>query len=80
MCSEDAASSYGDKQRLRLRKVVSQEPEMSNNRSNVAFFAVIAASLCAAVVLVALLVAGDVAGPRVAVNNPPPHAQPDNGR
>jgi hypothetical protein len=59
-----------------LRGVVSQEFEMTTNRSNLAFFTLITASLCAAVVLVWLLVAGDVAGPRVAMNNLPPHAQP----
>jgi hypothetical protein len=46
---------------------------MPNNRPNLAFFALIAASLCAAVLLVGLLIAGDVAGPRVAMNNLPPH-------
>jgi Mg/Co/Ni transporter MgtE len=39
------------------------------------FFALIAASLCAAVVLVGLLIAGDIAGPRIAMNNLPPHPQ-----
>jgi hypothetical protein len=55
----------------RLRGVVGQELEMSKVRPNLAFFAVIATSLCAAVVLVALLIAGDVAGPSVAMNNLP---------
>jgi hypothetical protein len=45
---------------------------MPKDRPNLAFFALIAASLSAAVVLVALLIAGDVAGPRVAMNNLPP--------
>jgi hypothetical protein len=45
---------------------------MRNARPNLAFFTLIAASLCAAVVLVGLLIAGDVAGPRVATNNLPP--------
>jgi hypothetical protein len=62
------------KQPLPLRGVVSQELEMSKDRPNLAFFAVIATSLCAAVVLVALLIAGDVAGPKVAMNNLPPPA------
>jgi hypothetical protein len=44
---------------------------MSKDRPNVAFFAVIAMSLCAAVVLVAFLIAGDVKGPKVAMNNLP---------
>jgi hypothetical protein len=48
---------------------------MPNSRPNLAFFALIAASLCAAVVLVGLLVAGDIAGPGVAMNNLPPHSQ-----
>jgi hypothetical protein len=64
------------RQPSRLRGVVGQELEMSNSRPNLLFFALIAASLCAAVVLIGLLVGGDVAGPRVAINNLPPHAQP----
>jgi hypothetical protein len=65
------------RQPLPFRGVVSQELEMPNDRSNFAFFAVIAASLCAAVVLVALLMAGDVAGPRVAMNNVTPSQHGD---
>jgi hypothetical protein len=60
----------------RLRGVVGQELEMSKSRPNLVFFALIAASLCAAVVLIGLLVGGDVAGPRVAMNNLLPHSQP----
>jgi hypothetical protein len=45
---------------------------MPKYRPSLAFFALVAASLCAAVVLVALLIAGDVAGPRVAMSNLPP--------
>jgi hypothetical protein len=60
------------RQPLPLRGVVRQEPQMPNDRSNFAFFTLIAASLFAAVVLVALLIAGNVAGPRVAMNNVPP--------
>jgi hypothetical protein len=41
---------------------------MPNDRSNLTFFTLIAASVCAAVMLVALLVAGEVAGPKVAMN------------
>jgi hypothetical protein len=41
---------------------------MPNDRSNLTFFTLVAASVCAAVLLVALLVAGDVAGPKVAMN------------
>jgi hypothetical protein len=48
---------------------------MPKDRPNLAFFAMIAASLCAAVVLIALLITGDVAGPKVAMNNLPPHSQ-----
>jgi hypothetical protein len=48
---------------------------MPDNRPNLGFFALIAASLCAAVVLVGLLIAGDIAGPRIAMNNLPPHPQ-----
>ena len=47
----------------------------SLNRPSLAFIALIATSLCAAVLLIALLIAGDVAGPKVAMNNLPPHAQ-----
>ncbi len=46
---------------------------MSNDRPNLLFFGLIAASLCAAVILIGLLVAGDVGGPRVAMNISPPH-------
>jgi hypothetical protein len=42
---------------------------MPNDRSNLTFFALVAASVCAAVILVALLVAGGVAGSKVAMNN-----------
>jgi hypothetical protein len=48
---------------------------MLKDRPSLAFFALIATSLCAAVVLVALLIAGDVAGPRVVAMNNPPHSQ-----
>jgi hypothetical protein len=61
------------RQPLPLRGVASQELEMPKDRPSLAFFALIAASLCAAVVLVALLIAGDVSRPRVAMNNSPPH-------
>jgi hypothetical protein len=64
--------AVADKQPLRLRGVVRQELEMPNDRSNRTFFTLIAASVCAAVFLVALLIAGDVAGPKVAMNNLPP--------
>jgi hypothetical protein len=62
-------------QPLPLRGVINQELEMPKDRPSLAFFALIAASLCAAVVLVGLLIAGDVSGPRVAMNNSPPHSQ-----
>jgi hypothetical protein len=48
---------------------------MPKDRSSLTFFALIATSLCAAVVLIALLIAGDVAGPKVAMNSLPPHSQ-----
>jgi hypothetical protein len=48
---------------------------MPKDRPSLAFFALIATSLCAAVVLVALLIAGDIAGPKVATNNLPSHSQ-----
>ena len=44
---------------------------MAHNR-NVGFFSVIAASLLAAGVLVALLVGGEISGPKVAFVNSPP--------
>jgi hypothetical protein len=65
-----------DRQPLHLPGVVGQELDMPNGLT---FFALIAASLCAAVVLVGLLIAGDVAGPSVATNNPQPHSQ-EGGR
>jgi hypothetical protein len=46
---------------------------MPTDRPSLAFFALIATSLCAAVVLVALLIAGNIAGPKVAMN--PLHSQ-----
>jgi hypothetical protein len=58
----------------RLHEVIGLELEMPN-RPNLAFFTFIAGSLSAAVVLVVLLIAGDVAGPRVATNNFPPRSQ-----
>jgi hypothetical protein len=63
---------------LPWRGVVRQELEMPKDRPGLAFFAMVAASLCAAAVLVALLIAGDVAGPKVAMNNLPPHSQTGN--
>jgi hypothetical protein len=53
-------------------ELVRRELEMPNDRPSLVFFSLIGASLCAAVILIALLVAGDVAGPRVARNNLPP--------
>ena len=50
------------RQPLPLRGVLSQELEMPNDRPSLAFFALIATSLGAAVVFVALLISGDVAG------------------
>jgi len=50
---------------------------MPKDRPSLAFFAVIATSLCAAVVLTGLLIARDVAGPKVAMSNLPPHSQAD---
>ena len=51
---------------------------MTDRRRNLIFYTVIAASLCAALTLVGLLIAGDVAGPTVATNLPP-HVQ-ENGQ
>jgi hypothetical protein len=44
---------------------------MPNARSNRTFFILIAASLSAAAFLVALLMTGNVTGPKVATNNAP---------
>jgi hypothetical protein len=46
---------------------------MDHNR-NIGFFSMIAASLLAAAVLVALLAGGNIAGPTVAFNGSPPVA------
>jgi hypothetical protein len=46
--------------------VVVQERNMAHHKSNIGFFAVIGGSLLAAALLVALLVGGQVAGPKVA--------------
>jgi len=47
---------------------------MAHHKSNIGFFAVIGGSLLAAVLLVALLVSGQVAGPKVAFNASAPIA------
>ena len=49
-----------------------EEREMAHHKSNIRFFAVIAGSVLAAALLVALLVGGQVAGPKVAFNASPP--------
>ena len=45
---------------------------MAHHKSNIGFFAMIGGSLLAASLLVALLVGGEVAGPKVAFNASPP--------
>ena len=45
---------------------------MAHHKSNIGFFAVIGGSLLAAALLVALLVGGRFAGPKVAFNATPP--------
>jgi hypothetical protein len=45
---------------------------MARHNSNVAFFSIIGSSLVAAALLVALLVGGEIAGPKVAFNGSPP--------
>jgi len=45
---------------------------MAHQKSNIGFFAVIGGSLLAATLLVALLVGGQFAGPKVAFNASPP--------
>jgi hypothetical protein len=52
---------------------------MPKDRPSFTFFGLIVTSLCAAVVLIALLIAGDVAGPKVAMNNLP-HSQAGDRR
>ena len=52
--------------------VVVREREMAHQKSNIGFFAVIGGSLLAATLLVALLVGGQFAGPKVAFNASPP--------
>jgi hypothetical protein len=49
-----------------------QEREMAHHKSNIGFFAMIGSSLLAASLLVALLVGGQVGGPKVAFNTTPP--------
>jgi len=49
-----------------------QEREMAHHKSNIGFFAMIGGSLLAASLLVAMLVGGEVAGPKVAFNALPP--------
>jgi hypothetical protein len=56
---------------LHTSRVVIQEPEMAHHKSNIGFFAMIGGSLLAASLLVALLVGGQVAGPKVAFNASP---------
>jgi hypothetical protein len=48
-----------------------QEREMAHHESNIGFFAMIGGSLLAAFLLVALLVGGQVGGPKVAFNASP---------
>jgi hypothetical protein len=47
---------------------------MQNDRPSLVFFSIIAVSLIAAIVLIGLLIGGDVAGPKVSMNNLPPIA------
>jgi hypothetical protein len=49
-----------------------QERAMAHPNRNIGFFSMVAGSLLAAAVLVALLVGGDIAGPKVALNAAPP--------
>jgi hypothetical protein len=44
---------------------------MAHHNSNVGFFSMIGGSLLAAALLVALLVGGEIAGPKVAPNSSP---------
>jgi hypothetical protein len=49
-----------------------REREMAHHKSNIGFFAMIGGSLFAASLLVALLIGGQVVGPKVALNASPP--------
>ncbi len=49
-----------------------REREMARHNRNIGFFSMIAGSLLAAAVLVALLVGGEIAGPKVVFNASPP--------
>jgi hypothetical protein len=60
------------RERLHASVVVAQEWEMAHHKSNIGFFAVIGGSLLAAALLIALLVGGQVAGPKVVFNASPP--------
>jgi hypothetical protein len=44
---------------------------MAHHNSNVGFFAIVGGSLLAAALLVALLVGGEIAGPKVALSGSP---------
>jgi hypothetical protein len=48
-----------------------QEREMAHHKSNIGFFSMIGGSLLAAVLLVALLVGGEIVGPKVTFNSSP---------
>ena len=51
--------------------LVTQERAMAHHNSNVGFFSMIGGSLLAAALLVALLVGGEIAGPKVRLNSSP---------
>jgi hypothetical protein len=57
---------------LHARGVVMGEREMARHNRNIGFFSMIGGSLLAAAVLVALLVGGEIAGPKVVFNASPP--------
>ena len=64
------------RQPLPWRGVLNKEPEMPKDHPSLVFFALIATSLCAAVVLVALLIAGDVRRSKSSNEQTlPPHSQ-----
>jgi hypothetical protein len=48
---------------------------MAHPNRNIGFFTMVAGSLLAAAVLMALLVGGEIAGPKVAFNASPPTAR-----
>jgi len=60
---------------LRALAPLMQESDIPNGHPNLLFFGWIAASLCAAAILIGLLAADDISGPKVAMSHSPPYSQ-----